>query len=404
MKISKPILLGVGLNKTIEKNINRSFKLIFDCFFSTTHMAGLELLKIYPYSTKLIFVSTQLEGDSVAYIEQLKQQNAFPEIIVLSASEDPQMIIKFMEKGAADVLTHVDIDIIKNSVKNIMPKITLFDKIRLSGKNVSDVFNTQLSALKEYFKIQHLKGTPLTTEELLTFFSNEYTAESENTFIKCLDKTFKLTLPEKKNTLLIIEDDEQLNHSLTRILKRKYTVHSVYDGESALKKLHIADIDVVLLDIGLPRMLGTELIPKIKKSLPDTEIIMLTAYDDIEKIRASFQSGAFDYIIKPYKLESLFFKISTAIQKTNIQKILLDFKDLLLLSQSNIATKTWILEGIFKSRLTEKKPLLMQDIYALFPHLKKCMIPSTDTVPSATIENGIFGLVESLSILSRNRS
>ncbi len=98
MKTSKPILLGVGLNKTIEKNVNRSFKLIFDCFFSTTHMSGLELLKIYPYSTKLIFVSTQLEGDSVAYIEQLKQQNAFPEIIVLSASEDPQMIIKCIFK------------------------------------------------------------------------------------------------------------------------------------------------------------------------------------------------------------------------------------------------------------------------------------------------------------------
>lgn len=112
--------------------------------------------------------------------------------------------------------------------------------------------------------------------------------------------------PFKKPLVLAVDDEKTFNDQLVLMLEDDFNVLQAYDGFDAFFILKDHPIDVVLLDIMLPHYdemplsdgRGTTLLPYLRKFSPFTEFIMLTAYDDPELRRISFQNGAFDYIIK----------------------------------------------------------------------------------------------------------
>lgn len=112
-----------------------------------------------------------------------------------------------------------------------------------------------------------------------------------------------------KKTVVVVEDDAGLRDQLVRVLKSARDIECLYavsSGEEAIQTIPNRPLDVVLMDIQLPGMSGIECVVALKKRLPALEFIMLTVYEDAERIFSALKAGASGYLIKSGPPEKLF--------------------------------------------------------------------------------------------------
>jgi len=107
-------------------------------------------------------------------------------------------------------------------------------------------------------------------------------------------------------TVSIVEDDVYYRKAIVRSLEcgEQFFVKGIYsDSETALKGLVYDRPDVAIVDVGMPGMTGIELIKKVKASLPSTQFLIHTVYNDHETIFNALQAGAFGYLLKNVSCE-----------------------------------------------------------------------------------------------------
>jgi len=110
--------------------------------------------------------------------------------------------------------------------------------------------------------------------------------------------------------ILIIEDELHLSEALTQILKKNnYTVDAVNDGESGLDYALSGIYDLILLDIMLPKIDGMTILKEIRKKGLSVPVILLTAKSELSDKVAGLDSGADDYLAKPFAAEELLARI-----------------------------------------------------------------------------------------------
>ncbi|RJE90135.1 DNA-binding response regulator [Paenibacillus sp. 1011MAR3C5] len=115
--------------------------------------------------------------------------------------------------------------------------------------------------------------------------------------------------------VLIVEDDRSLNEGLAYALKQElFEVITAYSGEEALELFRSHDIHLLLLDVNLPGQNGRVLCEEIRK-MSSVPIIFLTAKDTDEDMIAGFQSGADDYIAKPFSMAVLSQRIKAVLRR-----------------------------------------------------------------------------------------
>jgi DNA-binding NarL/FixJ family response regulator len=105
----------------------------------------------------------------------------------------------------------------------------------------------------------------------------------------------------KKKTVVIVEDDVELQQQFIEILKMAEDitcVGAVSSAEEAEKKIPSLYPDVILMDINLPGKSGIDCIRGLKKVLPDVEVVMVTAYEEEDNIFRALKEGASGYILK----------------------------------------------------------------------------------------------------------
>lgn len=116
--------------------------------------------------------------------------------------------------------------------------------------------------------------------------------------------------------ILIVEDDSQLNKGLCKALsepdRKIYTCFSI---KGARAQLDAVQIDLVLLDIGLPDGSGLNLLTELKAMNPELPVVLLTANDTDIEIVEGLESGADDYITKPFSLSVLRARINTQLKR-----------------------------------------------------------------------------------------
>ena len=96
--------------------------------------------------------------------------------------------------------------------------------------------------------------------------------------------------------LLLVEDEKQLSEALQQILiKNKYSVDAVYNGDEGLDYALTGVYDVIILDIMLPKLNGIEILKMIRKRKISTPVILLTAKGSVEDRILGLDSGADDY-------------------------------------------------------------------------------------------------------------
>jgi DNA-binding NtrC family response regulator len=125
---------------------------------------------------------------------------------------------------------------------------------------------------------------------------------------------------------VLVVDDEQdfLETLVNRLNKRGIDTTGVLSGEEALEEVKKRLFDAVILDIKMPGgMDGIEALREIKKIQPLAEVILLTGHASVETSIEGMKLGAFDYLLKPVKLEDLMVKLAEAFEKkdTHEQKI-----------------------------------------------------------------------------------
>lgn len=132
--------------------------------------------------------------------------------------------------------------------------------------------------------------------------------------------------------LLFAEDERSLSRAVVKILeKNHYTVDAVYDGEEAVDYLAGGDYDAVILDIMMPKMDGITVLRRLREAGNRVPVIMLTAKSEIDDKVLGLDSGANDYLTKPFDTRELLARIramtctqTTADSKMNFGNIVLD--------------------------------------------------------------------------------
>lgn len=119
--------------------------------------------------------------------------------------------------------------------------------------------------------------------------------------------------------ILLVEDDERLSRSLARLLVQdRHNVEVAADGETGLEiALGENGIDVVVLDIGLPDISGIEVARRIRRDKRDLAILMLTARDTVGDRVSGLDSGADDYVVKPFAYDELAARLRALARRTD---------------------------------------------------------------------------------------
>src|ERR1700740_3070416 len=112
-------------------------------------------------------------------------------------------------------------------------------------------------------------------------------------------------MTQKLKTVLVVDDDEGMRDTLSAILKREYRVLRVASGEAALPVLNREDVDLILLDVRLPGISGFEVLRIVKENYSLTEVIMISAINDIETAVQAMKHGAYHYITKDFDYDQL---------------------------------------------------------------------------------------------------
>jgi DNA-binding NarL/FixJ family response regulator len=102
-------------------------------------------------------------------------------------------------------------------------------------------------------------------------------------------------------SVIVVEDDRGLREQLVQVLNSAKGIQCIgtcASGEDALRVVPARQPDVVLMDIGLPEMSGIDCVAVLKEKLPALQIIMLTVYEDAERIFRALKAGADGYLVK----------------------------------------------------------------------------------------------------------
>src|SRR5512134_2727141 len=119
--------------------------------------------------------------------------------------------------------------------------------------------------------------------------------------------------------ILIVDDEESIRSSLRRLLDYKgYETLTAEDGPRALELLADKNVDVVLLDIKMPRMDGIEVLQKIRESRADVSVVMISAHGTFETAVECTKKGAFDFLGKPLDQERVLLTVRNAIEQRQL--------------------------------------------------------------------------------------
>lgn len=105
--------------------------------------------------------------------------------------------------------------------------------------------------------------------------------------------------------IALLEDDAILSDIIVDYLQERYETEYFFDSAAFLKRLESASFDLYVLDINVPGRSGLELLRDVRAFNDATPAIVITAYEDVRHLKKSFDSGADDFIRKPFELEEL---------------------------------------------------------------------------------------------------
>jgi putative two-component system response regulator len=161
----------------------------------------------------------------------------------------------------------------------------------------------------------------------------------------------------QKENILIVDDERTVRRSLNRCLTlRGFSCTEAGSADEALAAMKKNPADLVILDIMMPGTSGSELLPHIKKSFPDTAVVMATAVVEPDTIVNCMKNGAYDYITKPFDVDELIANINTVLEKRRLEL--------------SLREKRQVLEGKVEEQAKELQKLFIDAVESLVSALE----------------------------------
>jgi putative nucleotidyltransferase with HDIG domain len=114
--------------------------------------------------------------------------------------------------------------------------------------------------------------------------------------------------------ILIVDDEEPIRDVLASLLEAGgHTCTTAVNGAEAIERLQAGSFDLVLSDILMPVMDGVVLLQRIREKQPDLPVVMVTAMHDISAAIGALRAGAYDYLLKPFEKDQLYFSVRRAL-------------------------------------------------------------------------------------------
>jgi len=113
--------------------------------------------------------------------------------------------------------------------------------------------------------------------------------------------------------ILVVDDDDVIRETLCELLSADYSCETAETAEQALQKLEAQRFDVVLTDVSMPGLSGKDLLNRVVELYPGTQVIIVSGLSDQEQAESLISRGAFEYLLKPFRLELVEASVKRAI-------------------------------------------------------------------------------------------
>ena len=214
----------------------------------------------------------------------------------------------------------------------------------------------------------------------------------------------------EQKSILVVDDDAPIRESLLRILKREgYEVAAGEDGGTALEMLRQKPVNLILTDLRMPKMDGLQLLKAAKMLYPEIEVIVMTAFGEVDTAVEAMRKGAYHFIQKPLKRPEILLTIARAFEKQALVMENRSFREQLEVEYhfSNIIGKSPIMRTLI-TKVQQVAPstaniliigesgtgkeIFANALHAASPRKSKPMIKvNCAALPDALLESELFG-------------
>lgn len=174
----------------------------------------------------------------------------------------------------------------------------------------------------------------------------------------------------EKKRILIVDDDTEIRDLLEfDISSSGYFVDTAVDGLDGLNKALNNKYDLILLDVMMPKMNGFEVCKNIRQAKINVPILMLTAKGTISDKTSGFNSGADDYLVKPFDIQEVLLRIRVLLRRSEPQVDTFNSSEILDVGDIEILPDT--LECIILNKKVKLTPTEFEILYCLMQHFNK---------------------------------
>lgn len=184
--------------------------------------------------------------------------------------------------------------------------------------------------------------------------------------------------------LLVVDDDTDIRELLEFDLAQSgYDVDTAIDGADGLQKALMNNYDLILLDVMMPKINGFDVCKNIKNQKPDIPILLLTAKGTIKDKTDGFDSGADDYIVKPFDIQEVLLRVRVLLRRNSKNEIS-PKREKEILNAGDIELFPDFLETSIKGKKIKLTPTEFEILYCLMQHFGQ-------SVTLAVLLNEVWG-------------
>ena len=126
--------------------------------------------------------------------------------------------------------------------------------------------------------------------------------------------------PTETARILVVDDERVIREILAEFLALEgFSVHTVEDGEKALTELRLRPYDLLITDLKMPKLSGLQLLEKIEQERLGVLTVLMTGFGTVETAIEAMKKGAYDYLLKPFKVEEMIHVVERALYRQRLQ-------------------------------------------------------------------------------------
>ncbi|MDQ3367313.1 MAG: response regulator [Myxococcota bacterium] len=126
--------------------------------------------------------------------------------------------------------------------------------------------------------------------------------------------------PTESARILVVDDERVIREILAEFLTLEgFSVHTVEDGEKALTELRLRPYDLLITDLKMPKLSGLQLLEKIEQERLGVLTVLMTGFGTVETAIEAMKKGAYDYLLKPFKVEEVIHVVERALYRQRLQ-------------------------------------------------------------------------------------